>query len=180
MKCPRLYLCLAHFHFISIFISILQLSMQPIHQHNHEWYDPLHIITWPLRSINLDLARSSPSPRSIGAKSSPSFTASRSIDSKSWLAIHHCNRSIKPSLILIFFTLVTWLHVMYHMQWAPSHHHLWTNHLCISICHIISPPNVVTQLTKPNKYLSTLWRCVSPTSTHTAILVAIHGGTLGS
>ena len=26
------------------------------------WYDPLHIITWPLWSINLDLARSSPSP----------------------------------------------------------------------------------------------------------------------
>ena len=33
----------------------------------------------------------------------------------------HCNRSIKPSLVLIFTTLVTWLHVMTHMQWAPSH-----------------------------------------------------------
>jgi len=154
MKCPRLYLCLAHFHSISIFISILQLSMQPMHQHNHEWYDPLHIITWPLWSIDLDLVRSSPSPRSIGAKSCPSFTASRSVASESWLVLHHCNRSIKPSLVLIFSTLVTWLHVMSHMQWAPSHHHLWTNHLCISICHIISPPNVVTQLPKPNKDLS--------------------------
>ena len=154
MKFSRLYLCLAHFHFISIFISILQLSMQPIHQHNHEWYDPLHIITWPLWSIDLDLACSSPSPRSIGAKSYPSFTASRSITSKSWLALHYCNRSIKPSLVLIFSTLVTWLHVMSHMQWTP-HHHLWTNHLYISIYHIISPPNHVTQLPKPYKDLST-------------------------
>ena len=154
MKCPRLYLCLAHFHSISIFISILQLSMQPMHQHNHEWYDPLHIITWPLWSIDLDLARSWPSPRSIGAKSCPNIPASRSIASKPWLALHHCNRSIKPSLVLIFSTLVTWLHVMSHMQWAPSHHHLWTNYLCISIRHIISPLNVVTQLPKPNKDLS--------------------------
>ena len=125
-----------------------------MHQHNHEWYDPLHIIIWPLWSIDLDLACSSPLPWSIGAKSCPSFTASRSVASKPWLALHHCNRSIKPSLVLIFSTLVTWLHVMSHMQWAPSHRHMWTNHLCISICHIISPPNVVTQLPKPNKDLS--------------------------
>ena len=128
--------------------------MQPMHQHNHEWYDTLHIITWPLWSIDLDLARSSPLPRFIGAKSCPIFIASRSIASKPWLSLHHCNRSIKSSLVLIFSTLVTWLHVMSHMQWAPSHHHLWTNHMCISICHIISPLNVVTQLPKPNKNLS--------------------------
>jgi hypothetical protein len=43
-----------------------------------------------------------------------------------WLALHSCNRSIKPSLI--FSTLVTWLHFMSYMQWAPSLHiHLWTN-----------------------------------------------------
>ena len=38
------------------------------------------------------------------------------------LTLHTCNRSIKPSLVLIFSTLVTWLHVMSHMQWAPSSH----------------------------------------------------------
>jgi len=38
------------------------------------------------------------------------------------LALHACNRSIKPSLVLIFSTLVTWLNVMSHMQWAPSSH----------------------------------------------------------
>ena len=154
MKFSRLYLCLAHFHFISIFISILQLSMQPMHQHNHEWYDPLHVITWSLWSTDLDLTRSSPLPRSIGAKSCPSFTASRSIASKPWLALHHCNRSIKPILVLIFSTLVTWPHVMSHMQWVPPSHYMsilstlshfsfmahaahtsvfvWTNYLCIS------------------------------------------------
>jgi hypothetical protein len=42
-----------------------------------------------------------------------------------WLALHTYNRSIKSSLILIFATLVTWLYVMSHMQWAPS----WHNHL---------------------------------------------------
>ena len=40
------------------------------------------------------------------------------------LALHTCNQSIKPSLVLIFSVLVTWLSVMSHMQWAPSSH-LW-------------------------------------------------------
>jgi hypothetical protein len=48
------------------------------------------------------------------------------------LTLHSCNRSIKPSLILIFSTLVTWLHVISYMQWAPSLHiYLWTNLMCI-------------------------------------------------
>jgi hypothetical protein len=75
------------------------------------------------------------------------------------LALHTYNRSIKPSLVLIFSTLVTWLNVMSHMQWAPSSHvwvlqHLkssspsswhrlltqvclWTNYLCISYLNIL-------------------------------------------
>ena len=54
------------------------------------------------------------------------------------LALHACNRSIKPSLILIFSTSVTWLHVMSQMQWAPSSHiYLWTNSLCVSHKHIL-------------------------------------------
>ena len=39
-----------------------------------------------------------------------------------WLALHSYNRSIKPSLVLIFSTLVTWLNIISHMQWAPSSH----------------------------------------------------------
>ena len=38
------------------------------------------------------------------------------------LALHTCNRFVEPSLVLIFYTLVTWLNVMSHMQWAPSSH----------------------------------------------------------
>ena len=65
------------------------------------------------------------------------------------LALHACNRSIKPSLVLIFSTLVTWLNVnelLHHMYEpcnksklsSPSWHELLTqvflrtNHLCIS------------------------------------------------
>ena len=73
------------------------------------------------------------------------------------LALYACNRSIKPSHVLIFSTLIAWLNVMSHLQWAPSSSHvwalqhlqaiftfmvmlltrmyLWTNHLCISHKH---------------------------------------------
>jgi hypothetical protein len=40
------------------------------------------------------------------------------------LALHACNRSIKPSLVLIVSTLVMWLNAMSYMQWAPSSH-MW-------------------------------------------------------
>jgi hypothetical protein len=90
------------------------------------------------------------------------------------LALHACNRSIKPSLILIFSILVTWLHIMSHMQWAPSsyvwalqqiqaisplwhvlltHMCLWTNHLCISFKHILVHLGCHS-ITKTNKDLS--------------------------
>jgi hypothetical protein len=118
-KCPRLYLCLAHS------TPSPPTLMQHMYQPYHKWYDPLHIITWPYWFIDLDLTCSSLLPRSFGAKPSQ-------------LVLHPSNRSIKPSLILIFSTLVTWLYVMSHMQWAPSwHHHLWTNLLCISHNHIL-------------------------------------------
>ena len=120
------YLCLEHS------ISSSQMLMPHKHQtpsslliifmsqhlawSSFKWYDPLHIITWPLWFIDLDLAYSLPLPRFIGANSCPRFTASRSIASKPGLALLHFNRSIKPRLVLIFTTLVTWLHVMTHIQ----------------------------------------------------------------
>jgi hypothetical protein len=39
MKCPRLYLCLAHS------IPSPPMSIQHMHQHDQQRYDPLHIIT---------------------------------------------------------------------------------------------------------------------------------------
>jgi hypothetical protein len=103
-----------------------------------KWYDPLHIITWPYWFIDLDLTCSSPLCRSIGTNSLLKHPATRSSASKPRFALHASSRSIKPNLVLIFSTLVTWLHVMSHMQWAPSSHvHLWTNLFCISHKHIL-------------------------------------------
>ena len=76
MKCPRLYLCLAHS------ITSPPLSMQHMHQSIIKLNDPLHIITWPYWFINLDLTCFSPLPSSIGAKSCSSFTVTRSIAPK--------------------------------------------------------------------------------------------------
>ena len=76
MKCPRLYLCLAHS------IPSPPMSMQHMHQHDQQWYDPLHIITWSYWFIDLDFTCSSPLPSSIGAKSCSSFTTTRSITPK--------------------------------------------------------------------------------------------------
>jgi hypothetical protein len=59
-----------------------------------------------------------PSGPSLAQASPPHGPSLQSLQ----LALHACNRSIKPSLVLIFSTLVTWLHVMSHMQWAPSSH----------------------------------------------------------
>jgi hypothetical protein len=57
-----------------------------------------------------------PSASSLAQASPPCGPSLQSLQ----LALHVCNQSIKPSLVLIFSTLVTWLHVMSHMQWAPS------------------------------------------------------------
>jgi hypothetical protein len=59
-----------------------------------------------------------PSGPSLAQASPPHGPSLQSLQ----LALHACNRPIKPSLVLIFSTLVTWLHVMSHMQWAPSSH----------------------------------------------------------
>ena len=110
----QIYLCLAHS------ISSPLMLMQHMHQ---PWstIDMIHFISshdhigssiLTLLAFHHCLGPLAPSPR---------------------LALHSCNRSIKPSLVSIFSTLVTWLHVMSHMQWASSLHiRLWTNLLCIS------------------------------------------------
>jgi hypothetical protein len=82
-------------------------------------YDPLHIITWPSRSIDLDFTCSSPLHRSVDAKSCSSFTIAWSFASKPRLALHLHNRSIEPSIISVFIILVTWVNVMSHIQWPP-------------------------------------------------------------
>ena len=141
----RLYLCLAH--------SILSppMSMQHIHQpwstndiiyfiSSHDFVGS-SILTWLAFHYCLRL-----SVPSLAQASPPHGPWLQSLQ----LALHACNRSIKPSLVLIFSTLVTWLNIMSHMQWAPSSYlYLWTNFLCISHkrilvhlgCHSITKTN---------------------------------------
>ena len=151
MKCPRLYLCLAH--------SIPSpMSMQHMHQLDQQWYDPLHIIMWPYWFIDLDLTWFSPLPSSIGAKFCSSFTATRSIAPKpltcpSRLQLVH---QAKSCLDLLHLDHMTQCHIscaiklLHHhtcelcnisKPFSPSWHmllthmYLWTNHLCISHKH---------------------------------------------
>ena len=157
MKCPRLYLCLAH--------SIPSpTSMQHMHQHDQQWYDPLHIITWSYWFIDLDFTCSSPLPRSIGTKSSLnlSFTLQPVYRAKLYLDLLHLDQMTQchvscamSSFIIICVSFAT----------SPSHFHLHgiccsqtcTCGLmtCVSHINTISPPRVVTQLPKPHKNLST-------------------------
>ena len=59
-----------------------------------------------------------PSTSSLAQASPPHRPSLQSLQ----LALHACNRSSKPSLVLIFSILVIWLYVMSHMQWTPSSH----------------------------------------------------------
>jgi hypothetical protein len=62
-----------------------------------------------------------PSTPSLAQASPPRGPSLQSLQ----LILHTCNQSIKPSLVLIFSTLVIWLNAMSFMQWAPSSH-VWT------------------------------------------------------
>jgi hypothetical protein len=115
----QIYLCLANS------IPTLPLSMQHMHWHDQQWYDPLHIIMWSYWFIDLDFTCPSSLRWSIGAKSCSSFTVTRGPSLPSLqLALHTYNRSVEPSHVLIFSTLITWLNVISHVQWAPSSSHV--------------------------------------------------------
>ena len=81
---------------------------------SHDLFDPLILTLLVLHH------RLGPSVPSLAQASPPRGPSLQSLV----LPFLHCNRSIKPSLVLIFTTLVTWLHVMTHMQWVPSSHYM--------------------------------------------------------
>jgi hypothetical protein len=91
-----------------------------------------------------------PSTPSLAQASSPYDLSLQSLR----LALHTCNRSIKPSLILIFATLVN--NSMSCLICNELLHDTITYGLIPYVSHIntISPPKVITQLPKPNKDLS--------------------------
>jgi small-conductance mechanosensitive channel len=103
MKCARLYLC--HAHSISCSPSVMQHMHQPI---TMIWSTLYHYVTILIHRswLHLLFTIASVHQRQVITQ----------------LTLHTCNWSVEPSLVLIFSTLVTWLHVMSHMQWAPSSH----------------------------------------------------------
>jgi len=158
MKCPRLYLCLAHS------IPSPSMSMQHMHQHDQQWYDPLHIITWSYWFIDLDFTCSSPLPSSIGAKSCSSFTATRSITPKPSTCPSRLQpvHQAKSCLDLLHLDHMTQCHVSCAISsfiitcvsfaTSPSHFHLHgicCSHTCtcglitcVSHINTISPPRL--------------------------------------
>ena len=131
----RLYLCLAH--------SILSppMSMQHMHQHDQQWYDPLHIIMWPYWFIDFDLTCSSPLHQSIGDKSLLKHPAMRSITPKS-LTCPSCLQPIhqaKFCLDFVHLIHMTLCHVSYAMSsfitcvsFATSLSHFHHHDICCS------------------------------------------------
>ena len=122
MKCPRLYLCLAHSFPSS------PTSKQHMHQHDqmiHFISSRDHIGSSILTSLALHRCHRSSAP-SLAQASPPRGPSLQSLR----LALHACNRSIKPSLILIFSTLITWLNVMSHVHLSSF------IIICASFCNI--------------------------------------------
>jgi hypothetical protein len=148
-KALQIYLCHTHF------IPSPPMLMQHMHQHDQQWYDPLHIITWSYWFIDLDFTCSSPLRRSISAKSCSSFTITRGPSLQSLrLALHTCNRSIKPSYVLIFSTLITWL-MSYFMCNELLHQHMY------KLCNIFEPSSPSWHMLLTHMYLWTNLLCIS-------------------
>ena len=151
MKCPILYICLVH----SIPSPML---MQHMHQHNQQWYDPLHIITWSYWFIDLNFTCFSPLPLSISTKSCSSFTATWSIapnpltcpsrlqpvhQAKSCLDLFHLDHmtqcqvscAMSSSIITCVSFAISSSHFHLHGIMLFTHIYLWINHMCISHKH---------------------------------------------
>ena len=101
IKCPRLYLCLAH--------CIPSPPMLMQHRHQSITNDMIHFISSCnrigssiLTSLALHRCLRSPAP-SLAQASLPRGSLLQSFQ----LVLHACSRSVKPSLILIFSTLLT-------------------------------------------------------------------------
>ena len=108
----QIYLCLAH--------SIPSPPMLMQHMHQPITNDMIHFISSHDR-IGSSILTSLALHHCLGP-SAPSHHST---------CLHACNRSIEPSIVLIFSTLITWLNVMSHVQWAPSSSHVWAlQHLC--------------------------------------------------
>ena len=136
MKCPRLYLCLAHFHLHRL-PPLCQCNNMHRHDHQMIWSTSYHHVTllvhrsWPhLLFTVASVHRRQVLPK-LHHRMVLRFAASTC---PSHLQPVH---QAKPHLDLHL--LVTWLHVMSHLQWAPSSTHVLSlttspSHLHHGIC----------------------------------------------
>ena len=164
MKCSRLYLCLAHsIHLLQCWCNICTNMIDNDIINSISSRDHIGSSIFTLLAFHRCLRPSVPSLAQASPPHGPSLQSLR-------LALHACNRSIKPSLVLIFFTLITWLHVMSHalsyfiitcVSLATSSSHFHHHGICCSLTctyglitcvsqssHILVHPNVVNQLSK--------------------------------
>jgi hypothetical protein len=137
--------------------------MQHMYQHDQQWYDPLHINTWPYWFIDLDFTCSLSLLWSIGTKSSLNlpFTLATGPSSQvmSWSSLpwsHDsmsclmCNELLHHHMCKLF--NISKLFHLYGI--CCSHTYTCGLITCVSHSNTISPSKVVTQLPKPNKDLS--------------------------
>ena len=112
-----------------------------MHQHDHKWYDPLHIIMWLYWFIDLDFTCFSPLLRSISAKSSLNlpFTLATGPSSQvlSWSSppwSHDTMSCLIGNELLHHMCELCNISEPFSPPWHMlfTHMYLWTNHLCIS------------------------------------------------
>ena len=148
----RLYLCLAHS------IPSPPMSMQHMHQHDQQWYDPLHIIIWPYWFIDLDLTCSSPLHRSIGAKPFLQHPAMRSSASKPLTcpSLLQSVHQAKSCLDLLHLSHMTPCHISYVLSSFITYVSLATNlshlHRHGMSCSHTSTCGLITCVLHLNKY----------------------------
>ena len=120
MKCPRLYLCLAYS------IPSPPMSMQHMHQHDQQWYDPLlyhHVIILVHRSwLHLSFTVAIVHRRQVLLKLPRHVVYCFKVSNLPFML------ATGPSSQVLSWSsppLITWLNVMSHVQWAPSSSYVW-------------------------------------------------------
>ena len=132
-----------------------------MHQHDQQWYDPLHIITWPYWFIDLDFTCSSPffGPSTPSHHSTCPSHLQLVHRAKSCLDLLHldhmtqCHVSYAVSSIITCVSYATYPSHLHHHGMSCSHKCTCGLITCVSHINTISPPRVITQLPKPIKDL---------------------------
>jgi hypothetical protein len=148
---------------LRIFIPSSPMSMQHMYQHDQQWYDPLHIITWSYWFIDLDLLAlhrcfgpSAPSHHLIfPSHLQPVRRAKSCLDLFHLDYMTQCHVSCAISFFII--TCVSFATFLSHFHLhgiCCSYTYTYGLITCVSHLNTISLPKIVTRLLKSNKDLS--------------------------